>query len=81
MTGFSRRFYLFCMLLLKSHSNLDVSGYLSNIRIFLEMYLAKALHPSPFRLNSLCLSGFQMGKMKGEEAYAYSILKKHFIKI
>ena len=35
------------MLLLKSHSNLEVSGFLSNIRIFLEMYLAKTLHPSP----------------------------------
>ena len=71
------------MLLLKSHSNLEVSGYLSNIRIFLEMYLAKTLHPSPltFPPEFPVFIGVSEKKMKGKEAYAYSILKKHFIKI
>lgn len=31
----------------------------SNIRIFLETALVKSRHPSSFRLNPLCLSGFQ----------------------
>ena len=61
----------------KSAASAAFNSYFSH----LTMDTSAMLHPSPFRLNFLCLSGFQRKKMKGKEAYAYSILKKHFIKI